>query len=1094
VLAAAAFLATAQAAEPVRSLKLRKTIQSTLTPGETRFYSFKLRTGRYARIVLMLPNLATAIRLRARKQADPLVELNLPAGAQRPEPLCWIAGASGEYILELSAAASAFASPDKYEVELAEARRATPQDEKRVEAQRLFEDARRSSARQDFRHAVDVLEQALRLVRQAGDRERESATLASLGLVSESRSLAEEAVSYYEQSLVIAQEIGDRRGEELDLNHIGIGYRNLGRYDTAVTYHHRALAIAREIKDRRGEATGLNSLGSIHYFLGEYTLAIESYEQALVVARELKERRLEAVILSNLGNPYQYEGQYEKAADCYQQALVIRREAKDRQGEGTTLNNLGNVVRRMGQYETAIRYYEQALAIARETKDRRGEGLALGNMGIAYRRLSQFRKAIEDYEVALTIWREIKDRQGEALALNNLGNAYDDLGEHERAVEYHEQALAIFRAVKDRRGEADALGDLGGVYHVVGQIEKAISYYEQSLRLAREIKDRDGEGISLSNLGKAHTELRRFEAASEDLQQALAVLHEVKDRPGEIATLDGLMVAAAGAGRLALGVFYGKQAVNTTQTLRSDIRGLSPDLQRGFLKGNEKPYHTLAELLIAQGRLAEAEQVLALLKEEEYFEYIRRDGDEASSLNRRADLTAEETEWQKRYDEIGGQLMAIGSERGALLAKKTLTPEETQRLTMLDSDISVGNQKFQQFLGELAQHFSAKVDANRRIEDLRETQGIMEDLRELPEGTVAIYTLAAQDRFYAILRTADAQKVYEYPITAADLNRKIADFRQAVEDPRVDPRLLSEELYKIVVGGMAEDLRQAKAKTLMWSLDGALRYVPLAALYDGKQYLIEQYRIAVMTLASSTRLKDRPDSEWKAAGLGVTKAYDGSPALPFVSSELKSIISTRPGDAGVMKGEIKLDGDFTRDAMRQELLKRFPVVHIASHFRFQAGDDTKSFLLLGDGGHFSLAELKTSANLFGGVQLLTLSACNTGVGDGTEVEGFGTLAQRQGAKAVIASLWAVTDESTSRLMQEFYRIRESSPEMTKLEALRESQLELLHGAGQFSGESIRGVALHSDAKPDAPAFTSDPKAPFAHPYYWAPFFLMGNWL
>jgi CHAT domain-containing protein len=266
-------------------------------------------------------------------------------------------------------------------------------------------------------------------------------------------------------------------------------------------------------------------------------------------------------------------------------------------------------------------------------------------------------------------------------------------------------------------------------------------------------------------------------------------------------------------------------------------------------------------------------------------------------------------------------------------------------------------------------------------------------------------------------------------------------------------------LYRILVAPMAADLQQAGARTLMWSLDGVLRYLPLAALYDGREYLIEQYGLSVITLASNARLKDRPDSTWRAAGFGVTRGFDGSPPLPDVVSELAAI-------KDILHGEIKLDGQFTETSMRETLLKRFPVVHIASHFRFMPGDQSKSFLLLGDGGHLSMAELKTLPNLFSGVQLLTLSACNTGVGDGAEVEGFGTLAQRQGAKSVIASLWPVADESTSRLMQEFYRIRESSPGMTKLEALREAQLELLHGAG----------------------------TPYAHPYYWAPFFLMGNWL
>ncbi len=433
--------------------------------------------------------------------------------------------------------------------------------------------------------------------------------------------------------------------------------------------------------------------------------------------------------------------------------------------------------------------------------------------------------------------------------------------------------------------------------------------------------------------------------------------------------------------------------------------------------------------------------------------------------------------------------MTIGVERGELLAEKTLTPEQSQRLIQLEQDLSVGNQAFEHFLGELTQHFSAKPELNAKVvEQLREDEGFMEDLRELPAGTVAIYTLAGEDKFHAILRTPDAQKAYEYPIKAADLNRKVFEFREAVGDPRMDPRPLAKELYQILIAPMAEDLRQAKAQTLMWSLDGALRYVPIAALYDGQHYLIEQYRVSVMTLASNARLKDRPDSAWSAAGFGVTKKHEDSEALPEVAAELAGVEE-------ILHGEVKLDEQFTEASMRATLLKRFPVVHIASHFRFQPGDQSKSFLLLGDGGHLSMAELKTLPNLFSGVQLLTLSACNTGVGDGTEVEGFGTLAQRQGAKAVVASLWPVVDESTSLLMREFYRIRESSPGMTKLEALRESQLQLLRGEVQVTTDAQRdrGVALKSTPA-GAASFPLSPNTPYAHPFYWAPFFLMGNWL
>ncbi|MGC9952499.1 MAG: tetratricopeptide repeat protein [Bryobacteraceae bacterium] len=888
----------------------------------------------------------------------------------------------------------------------------------------------------------------------------EAERLFTQGLSEAGKNGLDQTISSYSRALGLYREVGDREREGLALNNLGEASRKLGQYEKAIGYYEQALAIARDMKDRPGEGGSLNNLGIAYEALSEYDKAIGYLEQALAIARESKDRRIEVYTLGNFGLTYDRLSQYEKAIGYYEQALAIARDIKNRRSEGIILGNLGLAYSDMKQYEKAIGYHEQALAIKREVKDRFGEGHTLNDLGIAYKNLGQYEKAIGYYEQALAIARDIKDRPNEGRNLNNLGNAYSKLSQYEKAIGYYEQALAIHRETKNRRSEGIALTGLGDVYSALSQHEKAIAYYVQALAISREIKDRSDEALEQS----------------------------------------GLMEVWQASGKPRLAIFYGKQAVNTVQSMRSDIAGLSPNLQQGFLKGNEDPYRKLSEILIAQGRLAEAEQVLALLKEEEYFQYIRRDAGEASSLNRRADLTPEEAEYEKRYRDIGDRLMTIGVERGELLAKKTLTPEQSQRLDQLEQDLAAGNQAFGHFLGDLTQHFSAKPEMTGRIEDLRETQGIMEDLRDLPAGTVAIFTLIADDKLYTILRTPDAQKKYEYPIKAADLNRKILEFHQVVQDPELDPRPLAHELYKILIGGMADDLRLAKAQTLMWELDGPLRYVPLAALYDGKQYLIEQYRVSVMTLASKSRLKDPPAREWQAAGFGVTKGFEDAAALPSVSSELAGIITTMPGDGGVLAGEIKLDDRFTEQSMRDTLHKRYPVIHIASHFRFQPGDDAKSFLLLGDGGHLTLAELKTWANLFGGVQLLTLSACNTGVGDGAEVEGFGALAQIQGAKAVVASLWPVADASTSRLMQEFYRIRESPAGVTKLEALREAQLALLRGAVQIepAQERSRGVVVNQAssgaARPEAPSFPISARAPYAHPYYWAPFFLMGNWL
>ena len=154
--------------------------------------------------------------------------------------------------------------------------------------------------------------------------------------------------------------------------------------------------------------------------------------------------------------------------------------------------------------------------------------------------------------------------------------------------------------------------------------------------------------------------------------------------------------------------------------------------------------------------------------------------------------------------------------------------------------------------------------------------------------------------------------------------------------------------------------------------------------------------------------------------------------------------------------------------------------------------------MLGDGQFLSLAQIKDLPSPFGGVELLTLSACNTATGgsnaNGKEVEGFGVLAQDKGAKAVVASLWPVADRTTQLLMEEFYRGREAK-KLTKGEALRQAQAKLLRGELMKStNEALANRDIvHETTTASAPKYQVDAKRPHAHPYYWAPFILIGNW-
>jgi CHAT domain-containing protein len=254
-----------------------------------------------------------------------------------------------------------------------------------------------------------------------------------------------------------------------------------------------------------------------------------------------------------------------------------------------------------------------------------------------------------------------------------------------------------------------------------------------------------------------------------------------------------------------------------------------------------------------------------------------------------------------------------------------------------------------------------------------------------------------------------------------------------------------------------------------------------------------------------------PSRKWSALGLGVSEERPGFHELQAVKQELSAIVhddKVPETSGGLMKGRLLLNREFTLEAMEAELRQPRQVVHIASHFHFVPGNEENSFLLLGDErpefNKLFVSQFKhTFPPVFSLVELLTLSACDTATGggdkeDGSEFEGFGALAQQKGAQSVIASLWAIDDPSTGALMERFYRIRDTQPNLSKAEVLRQAQLSLLRGEQEQSSvqdlKRAEIVGQSEKSKPSGqPPFKFDPRAPYAHPYYWAPFILIGNW-
>jgi CHAT domain-containing protein/tetratricopeptide (TPR) repeat protein len=929
-------------------------------------------------------------------------------------------------------------------------------------------------AQGDNRGALPYFQQALPIKRAVGDRAGEAAVLNNLGLIYDNLGEKKKALDYYMQALPIKREVGDRGGEATTLSNIGCDYDSRGDPQKAIDYYQQALKIEQETGEKDGQATVLNLLGQTYDGMGDRQKALDYYNQGLALAEANHSPGVESVLDDSFGEHYSSLGDSLRAIEYYNKALGLAGQAGDRSIQANILTDFGMVYEDLGEEQKAIEYFNQALPLRKEVGDPSGISATLNALGTVYANLDQRDKSFDYYNQALPLARSSGDRSGEAATLNNFGYLYAHMDQPQKALDYFNQALVIEREVSGPAGEATALNNIGKMQDRLGDKQKALESFDHSLALSRQVGDRDIQARTLNNIAIVYMEQGIKDKALEYFLRSLELLQEVHDPIYEGNVLTSLMQYWRDAKQPETAIFFGKQAINQFQEVRSNIKGLDPESQKSFVKSREGTYRDVASLLIAQGRLYEAEQVLELLKDKQYFDFIQRDTRGAAALTAPVPLTNSESDLDKKFRLISDRVTAIGGEYDALRSRPSRTPEEEQHLHDLNSQLMVANQELTEFFNNMSTSLKATGQAQRDVGQLQDSLSGMQEVLSDDPGTVALYTLVDDDKYQVIVVTPSVVVAREYPITAADLRKKVSDFRQELSASDGDPLSGAQELYTILVGPIEKDLEGAKATTLLWSLDDVLRYIPMAALNDGQHFLVEKYSMAEFTTKSLVDLTDKPKvTDWIGLAMGVSKKYGDFPALPSVPGELQSVIQEGVAPTGVMPGEVLLDDNFTVANMEKALEGVHPLVHIASHFYFSPGNDTDSFLLLGGddprGFHLSLAQILLDNSInFKKTKLLTLSACDTAMGgaegDGREVDGLGNVAHRKGAEAVLASLWAVNDKSTGLLMQEMYRLWTTPPGMTKSEALRRAQLTLLH----------------------------DPKGAYSRPYYWAPFVLIGN--
>ena len=800
------------------------------------------------------------------------------------------------------------------------------------------------------------------------------------------------------------------------------------------------------------ELVKLNEQGKTAYDLSMYQNALQIFEEGLEMANSLSQQEWRALFLGNLGIVYYKLGQYYQALNYSYQSLELYREINNLKGEARILIQLKNISLCSSLTFKETSYIKRLVNV-------KNSGQVCG-----------------DKQMILDIHKKI-GFPGWHVEQHIPGTSIINFNRNTHNYEYYKRLLTIFREINDQKGEANTLAEFGLAYAKMKEYPEALEYLQKSLRLYSAIGDREGEASSLVTIGSMYYKLEQYPKALEIQQQSLGMLLHLGNHASILNIWHKLLLTLYKLDQPALAILAGKQAANLLLGMRANNQSFEQDLKKSFIEDYEYVLNDLAHILIEQGRLAEAEQVMAMLKEEEYFDFIQRDGQDDPRTTQ-AGYTQVEKGIATEINQFSSQLVSLGKEYESLEKLSLIDERAKIRLTKIEKDLEQAQAGFLKLLSDLENYFKqagggkALEFGERQLERLESQQGMLGK-----HQAVIITTIVTKEKLHLLLTTPEVQLARESAIGEKALNDLIKRFRNALKHPGSDPVPLAQELYTYLVKPLEKDLQQAQAKTLMWSLDGALRYVPLATLHDGQQFLIEKYGLSLYTAAAHNNLHENNVGSWRAAGLGVSLAHPGFEALPAVPNELRNIIRKNDDDQiGVLSGEIHLDRDFNRETFKSVVRAGYPVLHIASHFKLQPGDGSASKLLLGDGDTLSLDEFRRQAAFkLHGVDLLTLSACDTAVGDkgaGGEVESFAVMAQLRGANGVLASLWRVEDESTALLMQQLYRLLSGDGRLSKAEALRQAQIKLLRGEIRSNKNGEK----------------------FSHPYFWAPFVMMGNWL
>lgn len=948
--------------------------------------------------------------------------------------------------------------------------------------------------------ALESFNQALEIQRQQKDLVGQSETLTAIGTLYFSLGNNQQASEYFSQALEIQQRLPqpDLSSQSVTFMSLGLTYLAVDDYQKALDYLNQARSLMQKSGNRYAEAEVLTQISIVYDRLGQNQQALDSLNQALKLQRENKDPARVASTLNSIAEIYTSFGDYQKALDFYNQALTLQRQVSDLLGEAGTLSYIAKLYNLLGDYKLSIETSNQALEKFRTVGDRSKVAQTLDEIAGVYRLAADYQKALDYYNQALKLWREQSALFQEFATLTGMIRVYESLKDYPQALDTANQALSLSRKQQSSFSEATALAYLGRVYLASGDYQKALDFSTQAALRFQKLNIPTAQANILGNIGKVYKSLKQPQQAIANYNQELKLRRNLGDRTGEAETLYNMAVSERDRNNLEAARTQIESTIKIVEDIRTRVT--SQDLRTSYFASVQKYYEFYIDLLMQLHKQQPSKGYNALALQ-------------ASERARARSLLDLLTEANADIRQ-GVDTKLIATERSL---QQKLDALEKRRLKLLSGDNTKAQaQKLEQETETILEQYrqlQAKIRATSpRYAALTQPQPLsLQQIQSsvLDDNTLLLEYSLGEERSYLWAVSNKNITSYELP-KRTDIEAAVQQFRQVLISPisKTKPAAAANTLSQLILAPAAQQLGQ---KRLLVVADGALQYVPFAALNtptpqnsSNYQPLALNHEIITLPSASTVavlrqeitgrktapkalaviadpifspndeRVKGRTSSPQNSSQNLDLQQLDRSARvanisferLPFTRQEAETILTLVPTK------ERKQAFDFAanRAAATNAELSQYRIVHFATHGILNSQHPELSGVVLSlfdetgkpQNGFLRLHDI---FNLKLPAELVVLSACETGLGEDIKGEGLIGLTRGfmyAGSPRVVVSLWSVDDQATSELMKKFYSFMLQDG-LKPAAALRSAQIEMWRN----------------------PSYQS--------PYFWAAFTLQGEW-